>query len=799
MVILVIVESPGKIKKISGYLGKDYVVLASFGHIMDLDPKSMSVDIENDFTPHYKTSTTRSKVIKELKAAYSKATDVLLATDEDREGEMIAWSIAEVLKLKKPKRIIFNSITKTALEKAVANPTKIDENIINAQQTRRILDRIIGFELSSLLWKVLKQGSVSAGRVQSVVVRLILDKENDVRNFFDQDKGSSYNIVGTFSEKGKDYEFDSNLKYFKKIKEGGVLVGESHKLETLEQARDVLGRFNEAKFTVVSRETRDSLRASPPPFTTSSMQQIMHQKVGFTVKRTMMAAQRLYENGHITYMRTDSTILSKDALEAIGKYVSKEYGGEYYKLRQFVTKGKTAQEAHEAVRPTHVDSKELHDDKLDNDARKLYDMIWKRTIASQMSPAKFNIVTVQINNNQKPKLYFESNGEEMVFDGWMKVYGSKEEKKIKLPKANVQIIYKSISATEDFEKPPSRYNEASLVNKLDPKNLGIGRPSTYASIITTIQDRHYVELKDVEGHKKNQKKIILVDGKIKKEEKEIMLGQEKNKLVVTSFGELITNFLEKYFPVIMDYKFTAQMETNLDLIAEGKLDKVKTLKKFYSPFRKSLDEVMSSKVAMVTGRVVGIDPETDKDIVATMGKYGPIVKIQITKTKAKYAPIKKPLTIDTITLDDALELFEYPKDLGKIGKKPVVLMRGKFGLYVVYDGRKFTVASGKDVNLKEAEKIIKEKETEYQKMLKKSFSDDASDYQVKSGRYGLYMQVINKKTKKSFNVSISDKEDIDKMDVARAKELVTSHFNKPKKSFGDQKGKGKYGGKKKKY
>lgn len=824
---LVIVESGGKIKKIQSILGSEYVVMASVGHIIDLDSKKMSVDIENNFEPQYINNPDKDKVIKELKAAAKKASDILLASDEDREGEMIAWSLASVLNIKDPKRIVFNSITKDELIKAIKNPRKIDNNMVDAQKSRRILDRIMGYELSPILWKSIG-ASLSAGRVQSVVVRLILDRENEINNFFQNDltsyfksdatfldkKGNSFQTFLFSTNKSDDDDIDdddkkdnTNNKKGKKDIDAEEVNDDDEKQEEIDkEANGDIKKLYRAKITTESKmgeiiraimkstfkltgvKTKESLRYPSPPFTTSTLQQEAARKLGYTVKRTMNAAQKLYEAGFITYMRTDSINLSDEALASIGKFVVSEYGKEYHRKMNYKAKNKNTQEAHEAVRPTDVNVKGVSEEgKIGNDEIKLYNLIWKRAVASQMSPAKFNVNIAQINISQMKDYYFVSQTEEVLFSGFLAVYnitntekdddndGDANSGNIALPKVGSNLEIVNTKASQEYLKPPSRFNEASLINKLDPKNLNIGRPATYATIITKIQERNYVVKKDVEGISKESIQLFWEAGnkKINKSEKMVSIGKENNKLVPTELGRLVTDFLVKYFPKIMDYKFTAGMETQLDDIAEGKLIWHKMLDKFYKDFHKIVVDVSAKKTEIIddNARIIGKDPDTGNDIIATIKKFGAVVYINDpSKKKQAYAPIKEPLTIDNITVDDAKKLLSFPITLGKYKNKSVILTKGKFGLYLKFGEDNISLKDSDiteenaletelDDVIKYIDDILKKRES-YKIWEEK---EDKTIYTVLPGKvvsedkvYTPYIKVDNKSSKlnKPFNVKI---------------------------------------------
>jgi DNA topoisomerase I len=800
--ILVIVESPGKIKKIQSYLGKNYFVTASVGHIIDLNPKSISVDIENKFKPNYTNISRQTKTITELKRLHKKYNNVLLAMDEDREGEMIAWSIAYVLKLKNPKRIVFNSITKEEILNAVKNPKSIDYDMVDAQKARRILDRIVGYKLSPLLWRNI-QAQLSAGRVQSVVVRLIIDKENSIKDFISKGDVSFFKFTGLFYKDNKKKIFKTNLFDYEKKDKNGIIKGKISKIPEEKKARQFLESCIKSKFIVDNVHNKTSFRNPSPPYTTSTLQQDANRKLGFTSKRTMMAAQHLYEAGHITYMRTDSVNLSKEALDGIKKYLINKYGKKYYEQRNYSSKKKNTQEAHEAVRPTHFEVLTLNSDKkIGGDEQRLYSLIWRRTVASQMTKAEFKLTVVQITINKNKKYFFSNTIENLVFDGFLKVFNYKNEdenedesnKNISIPKPGDELKVDKICGKQDYQKPPHRYNEASLIDQLDPKNLNIGRPSTYTTIISKIQERGYVMKNDVEGISKDSL-LFIYDGyknKITSEKKEILLGQEKNKMIPTHIGIIVNDFLVNNFPQIMDYKFTAKMEQKFDDIANKKAVWHKVLDKFYQKFSPPIEKLMKTK-AKVTDKYtkkLGVDPKTGFEIIATIAKYGPIVKLLDGKTKNKMAPIKKPLTLDNIKLKDALELFQYPKEIGVFKKMKVSLNRGKYGLYLSIGNDKYSIKSDvleKDVDIELVKKIVEEKN----KNLLAEFMSDKKIYRILKGPFGDYIAVTEKKKtmskKKKLNVKLPKDVDIKKLTLEKVEEIINNNFqNKYKKK--DKKG-----------
>jgi DNA topoisomerase-1 len=785
---LVVVESPGKINKIQSILGSNYVVKASVGHIIDLDEKTMSVDINNNFEPNYQPTKRAGKVIQDLKAVYAKSDDILIATDEDREGEMIAWSLAYVLKLKNPKRIIFNSITKDEISNSVKNPKGIDYNMVNAAKTRRILDRIVGYELSPILWNNIQFG-LSAGRVQSVIARLIVDREDEIKEFMDKGAESFFRFKGEFNPPKS---FDATMHEKTGNVKGVPLKGDVAKIKTENESRELLEAYMKAEFTVVSVADRQSYRNPSPPFTTSTLQQEASRKLGLSVTNTMRAAQLLYEAGLITYMRTDSVNLSEEAIKNIGDYVTKTYGKEYYNKKIYESKSKNTQEAHEAVRPTDVAITTADDVKFGQSEKRLYELIWKRTVASQMKPAEFNVTTIQISISNNNKYFFQSTIEKLKFDGFLKVYNLKNLEKddsddigdvdgsstTNIPKVGDKVKPKIIIGKQEFSKPPCRYNEASLVNKLDPKNLNIGRPATYATMINIIQERGYVKKGDVKGVEKSSLTLSWTSGKsdkITEKTTKVMIGNDTNKFIPTALGTMVNNFLVKEFPTIMDYKFTSSMEDSLDNIAEGKQVWHKMLNEFYKMFHPQIEKLKGVKQDKPL-RDLGTDPASGCKIIATIGQYGEMVKlVGSSKDDTKYAPIKPPLTMDTITLKKAIQLLKYPKTLGTFEKKPVQLQQGQYGLYIKHKSDNYSVDKD-DVTIEEAIKIITE-QREKKKGLGQ-FSTDTNIYTIKDGKFGRYIQTTNKKKPnlKIPNVKIPDSVKTDELTVELIEKIIQTKY-----------------------
>lgn len=733
---LVIVESPAKAKTIEKFLGKDYQVKSSFGHVRDLPKKDLSIDVENNFAPTYEISSDKKKIIKELADLSKNAELVWLASDEDREGEAIAWHLAETLKLKedKTRRIVFHEITKPAIEHAIENPRSIDQNLVNAQQARRVLDRLVGYELSPVLWRKVKP-SISAGRVQSVAVRLVVEREEDIRNF---KQDTYYKVVGYF-------QVENNFG-------SGVIPAElSKRFETKQEAIDFLQNTIGAAFTVHGIEKKPGKKSPAPPFTTSTLQQEASRKLGFSVSKTMMVAQQLYENGQITYMRTDSVNLSSLAINTAKEAITSQYGKEYSQVRQYKTKTKGAQEAHEAIRPTYITNTEIEGTQ---DQKKLYALIWKRTVASQMSDAKLEKTSIRINISDNP-LYFTATGEVIIFDGFLKVYHEStdddkgDEQSGLLPPVvqGEQLEPKEITATQRFTQPPARYTEASLVKKME--ELGIGRPSTYAPTISTIIKRDYVQKIPREATVREYDFIQLKGKSLKEQIKKESVGAEKDKLSPTDMGILVNTFLMEYFGEIMDYNFTANVEKEFDEIAEGNMDWTAMMERFYGPFHKTVVNAIETSQHVKGERQLGSDPVSGKPVVAKMGRFGSVIQIGTADDaeKPRYASLRKGQNIDTISLEDALELFKLPRIIGSKDDKELVAAIGRFGPYVRFDGKFYSLGKTYDpltITLEEAIGVIDEKNAGEAKKNIKEFVTEAGEIKVLNGRYGPYIS-LNKK------------------------------------------------------
>jgi DNA topoisomerase-1 len=734
---LVIVESPAKAKTIEGFLGKDYTVKSSFGHIRDLPGKNISIDIENDFEPEYVISDDKKKIVAELKKLAKKAETVWLATDEDREGEAISWHLLEALNLKEneTKRIVFSEITKEAINRAISNPRTVNKNLVDAQQARRVLDRLVGYELSPVLWKKVKP-SLSAGRVQSVTVRLLVEREREIKNFKSADY---FKVVGIFYKEG-DRTFKAEV---------------SSRFKTYEEAKAFLEECKASTFKVKDLKKKPATKSPAAPFTTSTLQQEASRKLGFSVSQTMLVAQKLYEAGKITYMRTDSVNLSDQAIKGAKAYICNEFGEDYSKSRKFATKAKGAQEAHEAIRPTNLSVAHL---KGDSQESRLYELIWKRTIASQMSNAKIERTTVTLDVSES-KTDFTAKGEIITFEGFLKVYlestddEDTEEQSGMLPamQEGDAILREHITATQRFTKHPPRYQEASLVRKLE--ELGIGRPSTYAPTISTIQKRGYVVKESREGEDRNYLMLTLDDNGLNEEKKTERTGAEKNKLFPTDIGMVVTDFLADHFETIMDYSFTADVEKQFDDIAEGLLKWNKMIEKFYNPFHSNVEETLDNADRAKGERELGVDPKSGKPVIARIGRYGPMVQIGSVEDeeKPKFASLLKEQSIETITFEEALELFKLPRDVGEYEGKKVTAAIGRFGPYIRWNN--LFVSLKKDegdepltVELDRAIELIEIKKEQEKNKYIKTFKED-KDVQVLNGRYGPYIKIGRKNFK----------------------------------------------------
>tara|TARA_R110001583_G_scaffold7533_6_gene37220 strand:+ start:2782 stop:5286 length:2505 start_codon:yes stop_codon:yes gene_type:complete len=753
---LVIVESPAKAKTIEKFLGKDYVVESSFGHISDLPSKELGVDVEGDFKPKYEVSRDKKSVVKKLKELAKNADMVWLASDEDREGEAIAWHLAENLNLDKTKtkRIVFHEITKSAIQKAIENPRDIDYHLVDAQQARRVLDRIVGYELSPVLWRKVK-GGLSAGRVQSVSVRLIVGREREIQEFNSE---ASFRIDAGFSnEAGQTFKAKLPKTF-----------------ATKEEAYKFLELNAKASFKVSELEKKPAKKSPAAPFTTSTLQQEASRKLYFSVLKTMTMAQRLYEAGFITYMRTDSVNLSDEAKNSAQTAIVSAFGKKYSKPRNYKGKSKGAQEAHEAIRPTDFS---LHSVDIDRDQSRLYDLIWKRAIASQMSEAELERTNVKINasthNNQ-----FIANGEVITFDGFLKVYlegsddeDAEQEGMLPAMKANETLHNNYITATERYTRPPYRYTEASLVKKLE--ELGIGRPSTYAPTISTIQNRNYVEKGNVEGVERSYKQLLLKKGLVKEKDLTEKVGSDKGKLVPTDIGMIVTDFLVTHFQHILDYNFTAKVEEGFDDIADGKLNWTKMMKKFYKEFHPQVEHVQENADRESGERILGTDPKSGKQVSVRLGKFGPMVQIGTVddEEKPQFASLSPDQQLNSITYEEAMDLFQLPKKLGIYKGEEIEVNNGRFGPYLKYGEKFVSLPKGVDalsVELDDAIVIIKEKE-----------EADAPIYTYKKlpvqkgkGRFGPFIKWNN------MFINVNSKYDWDNLSEKDVIELIETKIQK---------------------
>lgn len=733
---LVIVESPAKAKTIEKFLGPDYKVMSSYGHIRDLKKKNFSIDVDNNFAPLYEIPSDKSQLVAELKKAASQAETVWLASDEDREGEAIAWHLFEVLKLDpaKTRRIVFHEITKNAILNAIDNPRGIDINLVDAQQARRVLDRIVGFELSPVLWKKIKP-ALSAGRVQSVAVRLIVERENEIKNFVPE---QYVRLTADFRAGDKHLRTEF-----------------SHRLPDQKVAEKFLDVCAGSEFAVGDIAVKPLKKSPAPPFTTSTLQQEAARKLGFTVSQTMMIAQRLYEAGHITYMRTDSVNLSSLAISTISKEITENIGPQYLNVRHYHTSSKGAQEAHEAIRPTYIDR---HTIEGTSQEKRLYGLIWKRTIASQMADALIEKTTVDIDcrpgkgdaGNLPVDGRFVATGEVIKFDGFLKVYmegrddeeSDSEQSMLPVVRTGEILALNEMTAAQRFTSQPLRYTEASLVKKME--ELGIGRPSTYAPTISTIQQREYVERGDRPGTQREVSVLTLRGGKISRRTVTETAGAEKGKLIPTDIGVVVNDFLTEYFPDILDYNFTARIEQKFDDIAEGQLVWNDEIANFYKDFHPVVDNAMSMRLEHKVGeRVLGVDPVSGKPVSVKIGRFGPLVQVGEgdKDEKPRFASLLKGQSVQTITLEDALKLFEFPRLIGEYDGADVTVAVGRFGPYIKHAGSFTSIPKDiapEEITIDQAIELINEKRSEAQKRIVRTFDEDP-DVQILNGRYGIYI------------------------------------------------------------
>lgn len=754
---LVIVESPAKAKTIEKFLGKDFQVESSYGHIADLPSKELGIDVDGDFSPKYIVSDDKKPVVKKLRSLAKKAETVWLASDEDREGEAIAWHLKEQLELKdeNTKRIVFHEITKNAILKAVENPRDIDYNMVNAQQARRVLDRLVGYELSPVLWRKVK-GGLSAGRVQSVAVRLIVERERGIINFKAE---THYKVVAQFSNnEGKTFKATIPKNF-----------------DSKKDAEEFLKSCANAEFSIADLTKKPAKKSPAAPFTTSTLQQEASRKLGFPVGKTMQVAQRLYEAGLITYMRTDSLNLSVDARNAAEEEITNYYGAEYSKQRVFKTKAKGAQEAHEAIRPTNM---KKHSINSEYDQNRLYDLIWKRTLASQMSDAQLERTNVKIENSENKKI-FTANGEMIKFDGFLKVYlegtdNEDEEQAGMLPnlKAGENLEYIFINATQRFTSPPYRFTEASLVKQLE--ELGIGRPSTYAPTISTVQRRGYVEKGDNEGVERSYEQMILSNGTVESEMLTEKTGSNKNKLVPTDIGNIVNDFLVANFSNILDFGFTARVESSFDDISEGDEDWIEMIKGFYHKFHENVEDVKENAERESGERILGKHPETGKTVLVRLGKFGPIAQIGAPEDEEKqFASLNKNQHLGTITMEEALELFLLPKTLGSYEGEDVVVSNGRFGPYIKFGAMFVSLDKGEnpmEVDLPRAEELIVAK----QEADAPIYYYEELPVQKGVGRFGPFLKwnsiFINVNKKYDFD-NLSDDDIVELIEAKKQKEI----------------------------
>ena len=799
--VLVIVESPGKIKKLESILGNGYVVTSSFGHIIDLHPNKLSIDMDNNFEPSYfvlagkEKYKDKTKVVNDLRLKAAKAKEVILASDKDREGEFIAWSYMIALNLKDPKRITFNSITKKDIHAAIETPGKINMLMVDSQKTRRIEDRIVGFKISPELSKLMGTWNLSAGRVQSIVVRLICDKEDEINQFMKTDKGSYFKCTGQFKYTESDI--------LKSVLCSSAITDDNNdnasdsadddeptknvKIKTFQQAHNLIISISKSTFKITNITTKKSKRYPSAPYTTSTVQQDCSTKLGLSVKQTMQALQKLYEAGYTTYLRTDSTALSEDAMQQCQSYVTSNFGEKYYNKKTYTNKKGNTQEAHEAIRPVDIRKKQIEkNDKVGQTEQRVYNLVWKRTVGSQMMPADIDVHAVHIGISKEPKYYFEATFEQITFLGYLILYEDQTTEQIKLPKKNQTVDPIEVKCNQEYCKPPLRYTEAGLVKKMDPKNLNIGRPATYAEIINTVQKRGYVEIKDIEGITKDTKTISWLSdpNEIKVEDKHVSFGKENKKFVPTSLGREVTNIMMKYFPDIMEYAFTSHMELQLDEIAEGTVSWTAVLTEFWNKLQPLLERIQKEKKI---DHVIGTHPESGAPISVSVGPYGPYLTMVRDKSKV-VAPIKPPLTQDTITLEQALELLLYPKLIGVHEKSKVELKKGQYGFYLTWKKQSTSVPgdiSPDELSLEKAMELFEKKQQENQEKKQQYLyyaKEGDIEYTVHTGKYedNRYLMIRNTKKKKEkptfINFPIDKK--LDDITLEQIKELATTQRKK---------------------
>ena len=777
---LVIVESPAKAKTIEKFLGKGYTVLSSYGHIRDLKKKGIAIDFDKNFAPEYEIPADKKELVRKLKDAAKKADMVWLASDEDREGEAIAWHLYEVLGLKPEttRRIVFHEITKPAILNAIANPRTIDIDRVNAQQARRVLDRIVGFELSPVLWKKIKP-ALSAGRVQSVAVRLICEREKEIEAFKPE---SYFRMQAQFDVPGV---------------AAGIKADLSRRLGDAKETKEILQICADSKFKIAEVSVKPAKRMPFPPFTTSTLQQEASRRLGFSVNQTMVIAQKLYEDGRITYMRTDSTNLSELALKDIANSIRTNMGEDYLKIRHYHTKSKGAQEAHEAIRPTYISNRTIEGDPKE---QKLYELIWRRTVASQMAEAvtektnvDITILPAKAETQETPLPVFKAEGEVIKFPGFLKIYQqSASDKDTSLPPLSVgdQLNAKEISATEDFTQAPARYTEGSFVKKME--ELGIGRPSTYATVISTIQHREYIKRGEKEGTPTAIRVLTLKNHKINESSKTVMTGSEKGKLVPTDIGMVVNDFLTEYFPEILDYNFTAKIEEKFDDIAEGKLPWQNEMSDFYGEFHPGIERINTLKMEHKVGeRVLGNDPKTGKPVSVKIGRFGPVAQIGDASDEEKplFASLQPNQSVQTITLEEALKLFELPRKVGTFEDKDITAAIGRFGPYIRHNS--VFVSIPKDMSpmtISEEEAIgliMKKREDEANKFIK-SFPEHP-EIEILNGRFGPYFTFLPAGAKKKVNYKIPKGTDPKALSYEDVQKLMEQQDAAPKKKVGRRK------------
>ena len=739
---LLIVESPAKAKTIEKILGEDFAVKSCYGHIRDLEKKNTGIDIENNYEPTYIVPEDKKAVVKELKSA-AKNSEVWLATDEDREGEAISWHLCEVLGLdpEETKRIVFHEITPKAIKSAVANPRRVNNDVVNAQQARRILDRLVGFELSPVLWRKVKP-SLSAGRVQSVAVRIVVEREREISSFESQ---LSFKVVGVFEKENEKRTLKATL---------------TKNLENIDAARDLLDSCKTASFSVADLQVKPAFKTPSAPFTTSTLQQEASRKLGFSVGKTMAVAQKLYEAGKITYMRTDSTNLSETAIDGAAKYIIENFGEEYSEPRNYTKQKEGAQEAHEAIRPTYMQNNVI---KSTREQERLYELIWKRTAASQMAKAELEKTTIKIDISGRQET-FTARGEVIKFPGFLKVYlesqddedeenGDEEDGLLPAVKVGEPLNDLQIVATEKFTRPSARYSEASLVKKLE--ELQIGRPSTYAPTISTIQKRGYVVKESRPGKQRNYRELTLQNSDLKEEALKEIFGSEKNKLFPTDMGMLVNDFLMKNFSKVVDYGFTADIEKEFDVIAQGEKEWRQMIDLFYKPFHEDVEDAIENAERVTGERELGYHPENGKKIIARLGRYGPMIQLGETPAeddenaeKPKYAKLQMGMSLETVTLEDALELLKLPREVGTFEGKVIKANFGRFGPYVQHDGKFASIKEGDPLTITEDEAIVLINEKREADKNKYIASFEEEGIEILNGRWGPYI----KKDKKNFKI-----------------------------------------------